>query len=83
MKDGTCFKHFYWPIFYLAVHVRSFSSMTITERLNSHTTKITQCAPRLIHVKSNNLIMIMMCGTTAQNVQCERKERICADFPAC
>ncbi len=28
-------------------HVRSFNSMTITERLNSCTTKIVQCAPRI------------------------------------
>ncbi len=69
MKDWTCFKLFYWPIFYLAVRVRSFNFMTIMERLNSCTTKIIQCALKLIHVKSYNLIMIMACGTTAQNVQ--------------
>ncbi len=51
-----------------------------TERLNSCTTKIIQCAPWLIHVKSYNLIMIMMWGTAAENIQCERKVRICADF---
>ncbi len=83
MKDGICSKLFYWPIFHLAVRIRSFNSTTITEWLNSCTTKIVQCAPRLIYVKSYNLIMILTCGTTAQNVQCERKVRICADFPAC
>ncbi len=57
--------------------------MIITERLNSFTTRIVQCAPRLIHVKSYNLIMIMTCRTTAQNEQCERRVRICADFQAC
>ncbi len=80
MKDGTCFKLFYCPIFYLAVRVRSFNSTTIMERLNSCTTKIIQCAPRLIHVKSYNLKTIFSCGTTAQNVQCERKVLICADI---
>ncbi len=83
MKDGTCFKLFYWLIFYLAVRIRSFNSMTIMDRLNSCATKIVQCVPKLILVKPYNLIRIMMCGTTAQNVQCEKKVRICADFPAC
>ncbi len=83
MKDGTCFKLFYWPIFYVAVRVRFFNSMTVMARLNSCTTEIIQCAPTLIHLKSCNLIMIMTYGTTAQNVRYERKVRICADFPVC
>ncbi len=47
MLIGTCFKIFYWSIFYLVVRVHSCNSMTITELLNSGTTKIVLCAPRL------------------------------------
>ncbi len=47
MEVGTCFKLFYKPIFYLAMRVHSFNSITINERLNSCTTKIEQCMPRL------------------------------------
>ncbi len=36
-----------------------------------------------IHVKSYNLIMVMTCGSAAQNMQCERKVWIRADFPVC
>ncbi len=73
MKDGTCSKLFYWPVLYLAVRVRSFNSMTVTERLNSCRTRIIHCVPRLIHVKSYNLIMIMTCRTTASKCTGRKK----------
>ncbi len=51
MEVRTWFKLFYWPIIHLAVRVGSFNSKTITERLNSCTTKIVQYATRLMPVR--------------------------------
>ncbi len=53
MEVGKCFKLFYGSIFYLAVRGQSFNSMIITERLNSCTTKLVQCAPRVIVMELN------------------------------
>ncbi len=44
---------FHLPIFYLTMCVCWFNSATITERLNSCTIKIVQCAPRLKNLQGN------------------------------
>ncbi len=62
--------------FYLAVHVRSFNSKTIIERLNSCTTKIIQCAPKLsvscnaFHASYLWLVLCLICFVYVFCIMC-------------